>query len=259
MAEFYQITHMKLLESLKQLKDAHGVLGLKAEFEAEGATFREVMTQRIWTLKAGLPLHLKIGGVEAIRDIRDARDLEVDGIIAPMVESPFALTKFFSAIDRIYSHEAPHLFINLETITGYNARGEIFSLAKERITGVTIGRTDLCGSLLNETHDPNDQKIFDLVEDMIQQLTALEIPVTLGGTLTQDTLKVIRENPQWIQLVPKIETRKIVFDTQWLVDHPESLSAGLTFEQDFLQFFESEEQRERAFRDKRKEILSRRK
>jgi hypothetical protein len=52
MAEFYQITHMKLLESLKQLKDAHGVLGLKAEFEAEGATFREVMTQRIWTLKA---------------------------------------------------------------------------------------------------------------------------------------------------------------------------------------------------------------
>jgi hypothetical protein len=138
MAELYLKKHMTLLKSLKQLKEQHGVLGLKTEFEAEGATFREVMAQRIWTLKAGLPLHLKIGGVEAIRDLRDAKDLEVDGIIAPMVESPFALTKFYGAVDRIFSGESPKLYMNLETITGYHGMDAIFTLAKERITGLLL-------------------------------------------------------------------------------------------------------------------------
>jgi hypothetical protein len=57
-------------------------------------------------------LYLKIGGVEALRDIKDALDLGVDGLIAPMVESPFGVVKFVSAVESVFSLRKIHKSIN---------------------------------------------------------------------------------------------------------------------------------------------------
>ena len=71
----------KLYEQLCFLRDVYDLQGIKAEFEAEGSSFRDLMRLRRLTSKVGVKLYLKIGGVEAIRDIKDAIEIDVDGLI----------------------------------------------------------------------------------------------------------------------------------------------------------------------------------
>ena len=71
-----------------------GAIGVKTSFEDEGAHPINVYKLRSITNKAGLDLTVKIGGVEAKTDFNLAIDIDVDGVVAPMVESEFALSKF---------------------------------------------------------------------------------------------------------------------------------------------------------------------
>ena len=91
----------KILDILTDLKKKHGVVALKAEFEAEGASFDEVLLLKQYASEVGLNLTLKIGGCEAVRDIIDAKKIGVNSIVAPMIETPYALKKFISAISII--------------------------------------------------------------------------------------------------------------------------------------------------------------
>ena len=86
-----------LFDQLKFLKNVYNIQGIKAEFEAEGSSYRDVNRLQRLCGKLGVPVHLKIGGVEAVRDIKDATELGVSGLIAPMVESEFAAKKFLDA------------------------------------------------------------------------------------------------------------------------------------------------------------------
>ena len=48
---------------LCKLRDEFNLLGIKAEFEAEGSSFRDLMRLRRLTSKAGIKLFLKISGL----------------------------------------------------------------------------------------------------------------------------------------------------------------------------------------------------
>ncbi|HTH14593.1 MAG TPA: hypothetical protein VMB23_09360, partial [Spirochaetia bacterium] len=61
-----------LYDQLVRLRDQFGIGFVKAEFEAEGASFRDLVRLRRLTAAAGVGLLLKIGGCESIRDLRDA-------------------------------------------------------------------------------------------------------------------------------------------------------------------------------------------
>ena len=98
-SEFFNL-EQKLSEQLVRLKEL-GLSAVKAEFEAEGASFRDLLRLRRFTAEQNISLYLKIGGVEALRDLKDALDLGVDGVIAPMVESPFGVVKFAEAVESI--------------------------------------------------------------------------------------------------------------------------------------------------------------
>ena len=80
-----------ILVKLKKL----GCCGIKVSFEDEGALYNEIITMRNLTTAVDLELSIKIGGCEAKRDINDCMDLNCDTIVAPMVESKFALNKRF--------------------------------------------------------------------------------------------------------------------------------------------------------------------
>ena len=98
-------TENQLFKQLKILKEEYNVYGIKAEFEAEGSSYRDLNRLSRICLPLDVPLYLKIGGVEALRDIKDALDLGVDGLIAPMVESPFGVVKFLSAVESIFDKQ----------------------------------------------------------------------------------------------------------------------------------------------------------
>ena len=87
----------KMVLILQDLKENHHVVGVKAEFEAEGTRLEEAMRLKEVVSKAGLDLTIKIGGCEAIKDMYEARVIGVNKIVAPMVETAYALKKYLMA------------------------------------------------------------------------------------------------------------------------------------------------------------------
>ncbi len=61
------------------------------------------------TSAAGLGLNIKIGGCEAIKDMLDAISLGAERIIAPMVETPYALQKFIRAAQLVYGERLDNI------------------------------------------------------------------------------------------------------------------------------------------------------
>ena len=90
----------KLINSLKNLKRFNAV-AIKQSLEDEGASYEDLIVMKKITKKAGLDLNVKIGGCEAKNDIYFCEWLKVTGIVAPMVESPYAFRKFCRQFQKI--------------------------------------------------------------------------------------------------------------------------------------------------------------
>ena len=85
------LTERKMVDILRDLKEHHDVVGVKAEFEAEGTRMDEALRLKEVLMKADLGLTLKIGGCEALRDMYEARVVGVSRIVAPMIRDPLRL------------------------------------------------------------------------------------------------------------------------------------------------------------------------
>ena len=103
----------KLIKKLRYLKSL-GVVGVKQSLEDEGASFEEIALMRKITRKAGLNLNVKIGGCEAKNDIYFCKGIKTNSIVAPMVESLYALKKFLQ-ISKVGTNIP--LLVNIETIS----------------------------------------------------------------------------------------------------------------------------------------------
>ena len=109
--------------NLKKLKKL-GAIAVKQSLEDEGASFEDIKKMRTITLAANLDLNVKIGGCEAKNDVFFCKKIGVNGIVAPMVESKYALKKFIQVVPKEY---LGNLFINLESKTAFNNINKIIS------------------------------------------------------------------------------------------------------------------------------------
>jgi hypothetical protein len=207
-----------MLDTLKKLRDESGVVAVKAEFEAEGTRVDELLRLIEITRKAQMKIVLKIGGCEAVKDLMESKQLGVDCIIAPMVETPYALSKFIDAKNKVYSNEEQldkKFLFNLETITAFNNLTEMTGLAvAAQLDGLVFGRVDFSGSLNLSRQNVNTDVISKYCFDTAKECKKNNLEVVVGGAISIDALDVLREIND-IHL-SRFETRKIVFDSSAL-------------------------------------------
>lgn len=205
----------EMIEALKRLKYDYGVFEIKAEFEAEGSRMEEMMRLKDVTSFVGLPIILKIGGVEAVTDIYNALSIGAKGIIAPMAETSFALSKWLKTIKNMVSPDNAkdiEFAVNFETITTYRNIDDMLALPDvSLLAGVTIGRVDLTASMGLSRDDINvSQEVYDVCETMVKKIKAKGLKTGLGGGVSVLALPVIKKLTE-SKLLDKFETRKVVF------------------------------------------------
>jgi len=225
----------ELYKQLCKLRDEYGVQGIKSEFESEGASFRDLMRLRRITSKAEVDLFVKIGGVEALRDIKDALEIGVDGLIAPMVESKFGAKKFSDSLQKVYGSHHVHSTLNIETKTAVDQLESILKFSSERFQNITLGRTDLSSSFFDKDINPDCDFMFNLIEGIAPKVAEHNLTFTVGGSVSAHTLNRIESGFDILKdCVHKIETRKVILSMETVFDKKDAIKQALRFEELYI-------------------------
>jgi len=203
----------RMVEALKDLKENHHVVGVKAEFESEGTRMEEAMRLKEVVSSAGLDLTIKIGGCEALRDMYEARVIGASRIVAPMIESSYALSKFLKGTKLAFPNEEwqqTAFLVNIETKTGFENIDQILSVDEiSCLDGIVLGRVDMVGSLGMDRDDINSEKIFQIAWQLFEKAKILDLNCIMGGGVSAETIPFIKQLPAGS--VDFYETRKVVF------------------------------------------------
>ena len=187
-----------------------GCSGVKISFEDEGALLNEMMTMRYLTTVVGVELSVKIGGCEDKRSIHDCIHLHSDTIVAPMIESEFALQKYIASLEAC-KYTGKKSF-NLETIAGHSNLDKISPLLN-KMDSVTFGRVDFVSSMKHDRSYANSDAMYTYVEEVFTEAKKHNILCNLGGAISIDSkefiAKLISNN-----LLDYFETRYIIFDVK---------------------------------------------
>jgi len=208
----------KMVELLQDMKKKNNVIDLKAEFEAEGSRLNELTRLKEIASKVGLNISMKIGGAEAITDIFESLKIGVGAIVAPMIESGYAMKKYLQAIKTYVPKDVKSSLkcvAMIETVQGYKNVNEILAEDKDNLLDfVSVGRVDLSGSLNIARDDINDDKIYNIVEDVFVKAKKRNLSTVMGGGIAKEAIPFIKKLSSK-KLLDRYETRKVIFK----VDH----------------------------------------
>ncbi len=202
-----------MLDILRRGRDEFGFVAIKAEFEAEGTRPDEFLRLLEITRKADLKVALKIGGAEAVTDLLASKLYGIDYVIAPMVESRYALSKYMEAVGKVYDEDErtdTEFLFNLETEGTLKAFPDMIGTARSGGAGVVFGRVDYTLSCGLARGDVNARRITDDVLTAARHCAEHNLPLVVGGSVAQESIEALREF-RGVRL-DRFETRKVVYD-----------------------------------------------
>lgn len=228
----------KCVTILTDLIENEGLVGIKTSFEDEGATFNETVRLKEICNQSKTKITLKIGGPEAIRDIKDSCIIGVKGLVAPMIESEFGLQKFIYACRTHIPEDvlsSLQLNINIETVTAVQNTEHMMSNSLVRdLYGVTVGRVDLVSSLNHDRSFVNSDTVYSMVKNVFMKVKEQGLKACLGGAVSIDSLSFLKQLHSE-SLLDKFETRYAIFDPSiTLKRFAGALSKAQMFEYEWL-------------------------
>ena len=227
----------QMVALLTELRERHHAIAVKAEFEAEGARVEEMIRLRALGWRAGMALSIKVGGCDARTDLQQAATLGAATVIAPMVETPYALRKFLAAIRSVYppdQREDVAFFVNIETATGCANLSAMLQVPEiDGLSGIVIGRSDLAASMDLGPEAVDSPVILEWAKGAAIKARAAGLDVLVGGGVTSRSREGFLAFPAGH--LQGIETRKIVFRCPAALHNPnEAYVKAIEFERLWL-------------------------
>jgi hypothetical protein len=221
-------TERQMSDILQRGREEFGYVSVKAEFEAEGTRVDELLRLVEIAHRAGLKMTVKIGGCEAIRDLLESKQIGVNYVVAPMVETPYALTKYVAAKNQTFNEDEQEdcdFLFNIETFTSFENRVEMAKIASAKggVQGMVFGRVDYSGSIDLGREGINDDRVTNDVIAVAEVCKASKLDLVVGGGVSADSIACLRK----IRAVhlTRFETRKVVFGAAAL--DSDTIEAGL--------------------------------
>lgn len=254
----------RMLAILEQGKANHQILAVKAEFEAEGTRVDELLRLLEIARRAGVKVAIKIGGCEAVRDLIECRLYGADYIIAPMIETPYALTKYIAAKDKVYPRdeqdEVSFLF-NVETRETFDHLDAMAKVAREGRVGMVFGRVDFAGSMGHGRDFVNSDEMRGYVARVGEVCRDNDFELVVGGGVSPDSIPLLADI--LTTRLDRFETRKVIFDGR-VVENPVMARAGMELaiefellwlknKRDYYQTIASEDEARIAMMEKRQQ------
>lgn len=224
-----------LKNSLENLVKNYGIIGMKQSFEDEGVLLNDVVAFKRITEICGLQSFVKIGGCEAKSDLYNCIRMGINGIIAPMVETPFALSKFTNMVEDY--PDKIDAYIVIESKTSYENIDDILKYGEKKLKGIIVGRSDFSKSYNLNKSEVDSDFIYDKVEDILIKAKNYNYITTIGGNISNRSAKFIKDMHHK-NLLDRIETRNIVIELNKdnTKDINTTIQKSLDFEIEWLQY-----------------------
>lgn len=213
-----------LTRSLRRLKNEFGACCLKLSTEDAAMTIEQI---QFWADLSILPSVVKIGGPNARNDIKQLVPLNIEGLIAPMVESPYGLENFIAAVRDFTTpmqFERLNKHINIETVTAIKQLDDILSIPEAQfLDEITIGCSDLSSSLKKLRID---RSVLNRVARAVKKIQSKKIPVSVGGGIQPESIDGFLDKVK----PDKFNTRVVTFNVVPGQKYNLAVEAALRFE-----------------------------
>lgn len=207
------LLEQEILHLLRRGREQYGFTHVRAEFEAEGTRLDELLRLTEIGYKAGLDLIIKIGGCESLTDLYNARQLGASAIIAPMIESTYALKKYAAACEKAFPREQGHdtlFYFNIETIQAYTIHPDLIATSHDLgLNGVVFGRVDFSASMNLPRQAIETRPITEKAIEVAAICKDYNQDFIVGGGISADSISVLKEISE--THLSRFETRKIAF------------------------------------------------
>lgn len=198
-------------------------VGMKGEFEAEGLSRDQLASEALFAAKNSLDYLVKIGGCEAKADISFIGFLGIHSVVVPMIETAFAMEKYMELLP---SGIFDHVGVTIETVTAVQNIESILE-AGTKLTGVTIGRTDLTASYKGTGVE--SEETIRMVKHVARLAKSKGLEVTMGGSINKNTVELVQKDRELLSLLNFIETRKAIMPIDQFVK-PDALVEAMKLE-----------------------------